>query len=452
MGIRVQIEVSGLMRLLHQLNTAFTGLILVVMTITAIVLYSLVMDIFIMDEKRQLEMRAELLVDILNDPDRLLQSPEVSSLIQDQNYPLLLFDKSTGELLFHTLPEEAASDWVERYEEELAGSDTWDSGYGQYVVSDHELRGDQVLVMATPIGDLAAIQMNFVWRIMLIFVLGLLLAAVVSYLFTRKLVTPLERLKQEVKKIEKRKFNEVQPVQATGEIKEVDQSVRQMAGELERYIRTQQQFFQNASHELKTPLMSIQGYAEGIRDGVFEGEKRDRGLTVMVEEIDRLKKIVNEMILLAKLDSNEDIYRPEDLKLSEWTGRAADRLLPLAEEKNIEVDVHIEGDGFISADPERFLQALMNIGRNGVRHASSRLSITVERNGDFLIRIQDDGEGIGEEVMPHLFERFQKGKDGETGLGLAISRAIIERSGGTISAYNLEGSGAVFEIRLPVSG
>ncbi|SDJ32375.1 sensor histidine kinase [Salimicrobium halophilum] len=437
------------MKLLHQLNAAFTGLILVVMTVTAIVLYSLIMDLFVMDEKRQLEMRAELLVDILNDPDRLLQSPEVSNLIQDQNYPLLLFDKSSEELLFYTLPRGAAVDWVKRYEEELAGSDIWDSGYGQYVITDQELRGDQVLVMATPLGDLAGVQMNFVWRMVLIFILGLLLAAAISYLFTRKLVTPLERLKKEVEKIEKRQFRDVQPVRATGEIKEVEQSVRQMAGELERYIRSQQQFFQNASHELKTPLMSIQGYAEGIKDGVFEGEKRDRGLTVMVEEIDRLKKIVNEMILLAKLDSNEDIYHPERLKVSEWTGRAADRLLPLAEEEGIEVNVDVKNDGYIQADPERFLQALMNIGRNGLRHASSNLSITVVKNGEFLIRIADDGDGIDEDVMPHLFERFQKGKNGETGLGLAISRAIVEKSGGSISAYNQEGSGAVFEITIP---
>ncbi|WP_347862123.1 HAMP domain-containing sensor histidine kinase [Salimicrobium sp. PL1-032A] len=440
------------MKLLHQLNAAFTGLILVVMTVTAIVLYSLIMDLFIMDEKRQLEMRAELLVDILNDPDRLTQSPEVSSLIQDQNYPLLLFDTSSEELLFHTLPRGAALDWVDRYEEELTGSDIWDSGYGQYVITDHELRGDQVLVMATPLGDLAGIQMNFVWRMVLIFILGLLLAAAVSYLFTRKLVTPLERLKQEVEKIEKRQFRDVEPVRATGEIREVEQSVRQMAGELERYIRTQQQFFQNASHELKTPLMSIQGYAEGIKDGVFEGEKRDRGLTVMVEEIDRLKKIVNEMILLAKLDSNEDIYHPERLKISEWTGRAADRLLPMAEERGVDVEVTIRDDGYIQADPERFLQALMNIGRNGVRHASSRIRITVEKNGEFLIRVSDDGEGIDEEVLPHLFERFQKGKNGETGLGLAISRAIVEKSGGTITAYNQETGGAIFEIRIPADG
>src|SRR5699024_9064798 len=98
----------------------------------------------------------------------------------------------------------------------------------------------------------------------------------------------------------------------TGEIKEVEQSVYEMASELQRYMNSQQVFFQNASHELKTPLMTIQGYAEGIKDGIFEGEDEEKGLEMMVAEVNRLKVLINEMILLAKLET-EKAYTPEHI-------------------------------------------------------------------------------------------------------------------------------------------
>ena len=122
-----------------------------------------------------------------------------------------------------------------------------------------------------------------------------LVVVILSYFLTNRLVTPLTRLKWQLKKIEKRQFDDIEPIQATGEIKEVAQSVYDMAAELERYITSQQIFFQNASHELKTPLMTIQGYAEGIKEKVFDPEEEEKGLEVMVTEVKRLKKIINEL-------------------------------------------------------------------------------------------------------------------------------------------------------------
>src|SRR5699024_2880746 len=129
-----------------------------------------------------------------------------------------------------------------------------------------------------------------------------IVAIVISSFLTNKLVTPLSRLKVQLKKIEKRQFDDIERINATGEIKEVEQSVYEMANELHRYMRTQQTFFQNASHDLKTPLMTIQGYAEWIRDCVFNEDEKEKGLDIMVSEVNRLKKIINELILLAKLD------------------------------------------------------------------------------------------------------------------------------------------------------
>ncbi|QHT48256.1 HAMP domain-containing histidine kinase [Bacillus sp. SB49] len=439
------------MKLQYQLNAAFAALIIAIMSITAFFIYSLLMDMLIQDEQRQLKGRAELLINVINEdgPDR---NTQLSELIQDRNYPILLFDRSTGEVLFRTMPADIAYTWIDRYEDELMGQEVWESREEKYVVYDFAVNSgnDQVLVMATPLNDLQAVQSVFALRMLAVFVIGLFMAIIVSYVLTWRLVTPLTKLKRELKKIEKRQFSDVQEVEASGEIREVEQSVRQMAKELSRYIHSQKQFFQNASHELKTPLMSIQGYAEGIRDGVFEGEAREKGLNVMVSETERLKKIVNEMILLAKLDSNEDVYHPEDTDLSEIANQAKDLIYPLARDKEIALEMGNARPFRANVDPERVLQALINILSNAVRHAETKVSIeTEEKENRFLVRVIDDGGGIPEELLPQLFERFIKGKGGETGLGLAIARAIIERSGGEISASNKKnGTGAVFEVQF----
>ncbi|KHE72473.1 HAMP domain-containing sensor histidine kinase [Halobacillus sp. BBL2006] len=443
------------MKLLYQLNAAFTVLILIIMSITAFFIHSLLMDMLIQDEQRQLKARAELLIDIINEQDAD-RSPQLSQLVQDRNYPILLFDRSQDQILFRTMPAKTAHTWMDHYEDELIDEEVWESEGEKYVVYDFALssRSNQILVMATPLDDLQAVQSVFAFRMIIVFVLGLLLAIIISYFLTRRLVTPLSRLKQEVEKIQRRQFDEVQAVEASGEIKEVEQAVRHMAEELARYIYSQKQFFQNASHELKTPLMSIQGYAEGIRDGVFEGEAAEKGLNVMVSETERLKKIVNEMILLAKLDSSKDVYHPERTDVIEIVDQSTVRLLPLAKDKDIELHVNLSEPFYTNVDSERVLQALINIVSNAIRHASSEVLIhTLSDNGWLTIKVEDDGEGISEELLPQLFERFIKGKEGETGLGLAISRAIIERSGGIITARNRsEHTGAVFEILLPRNG
>ncbi|WP_101842285.1 cell wall metabolism sensor histidine kinase WalK [Halobacillus sp. Marseille-P3879] len=440
------------MKLQYQLNAAFAAVILIVMTITVFFIYSLIMDMLIQDERAQLEERAELLKQITEEQDASVRLPQLTQLVQDQNYPLLLFDLNREEVLFSTLPAETAVDWLDRYEEELYDEEVWESQGESYVVYNIGVApnsSQRILVMVTPLDDLQIVQNAFAQRMIRIIIIGLLLALAVSYFMTNRLVTPLSHLQKEVKKIEKRKFNQVQPVKSSGEIKEVERSVRHMAEELERYINSQKQFFQNASHELKTPLMSIQGYAEGIRDGIFEGEEAERGLDVMVSETERLKKIVNEMILLAKLDSSEDVYQPETVNVAEVVIQAKDRLFPLANEKG--VDLHYSGENtfYSFVDRERILQAFINIIGNAVRHAHKKVRIDTHVSGERIaVKVIDDGDGIPEELLPQLFQRFIKGKQGETGLGLAISRAIIERSGGTIKAENNNGNGATFEIQL----
>ncbi|WP_164670991.1 sensor histidine kinase [Virgibacillus doumboii] len=435
------------MKLQSQLNVAFTTLLLVILTVTGFVIYSLILDMLIEDEKAELKQKGELLVQVLNEQygsGRSIQG--FSDFLEEQDLQLFLYDRRQNRVLYYTMPKRFVEGFSRNNYFQNGEADLWEVGSSKYVTSRILFYPESTgleLILLTPLNDLQAVQQDFFQRMMIVFIAGAIAAVLLSYFLTNKLVTPLTKLKRQLKKIERRKFDELEPIKATGEIKEVEQSVYEMASELERYVKSQQAFFQNASHELKTPLMTIQGYAEGIRDKVFDEEDQEKGLEMMVTEVKRLKMIINEMILLAKLDSEQEVYQPEEIESSELISQVLGRTLPMVNEKGITINHETESGGALYVDQEKLLRALLNITFNAIRHAKSRVDITAN---NAVIIIEDDGDGIAEELIPHIFHRFVKGKNGETGLGLAISRAIIEQSGGKIMVRDSKLGGAKFII------
>lgn len=438
------------MKLQNQLNAAFTLLLLIILTVTGYVIYSLILDLLIQDEQRQLEQKGEILVNVLSERYEIQEPRQFHDFLKEQNLQLFLYDRSSNTILLSTLPDQV----VEGFYHENNFADTskqlWEYGPDKFVTSRilfYPERTNLELILLTPMSDLRGVQQNFFVRLLIVFIIGATAAILISYYLTNRLVTPLTRLNRQLKKIEERNFGDIQPIEATGEIKDVAQSVYDMASELQRYISTQQMFFQNASHELKTPLMTIQGYAEGIKENVFDKAETEKGLEVMVSEVGRLKKIINEMTLLAKLDSEQEVYHPENTPIDSFLKHIIERALPLASEEDIQLTYEVNQQFSLLIDEEKMLRALLNLVVNGVRHAKTEVKLTaVKKEKRVVLTVEDDGEGVPEHLMPHIFHRFVKGKSGETGLGLAIARALIEQSGGKISVDQSDLGGALFKI------
>lgn len=443
------------MKLQSQLNAAFTALLLVILTTAGYIIYSLILDLLIQDEQRQLAETGELLVGFLNEQynDDASNYQNINDFLQEQDLQLFLYDRNLDTVLFSTMSISVVNEFFQQ--NNFADNDEflWQYGNDRFVTSRIIFSPEQSgleLILLTPMHDLQVVQQNFFVRLLLVFLVGAAAAVILSYFMTNKLVTPLSQLKTELKKVENRQFDQMSRVKATGEIKEVEQSVYDMAQTLEQYMKSQQTFFQNASHELKTPLMTIQGYAEGIKDGIFDEKDTEKGLEVMVTEVNRLKGIINEMILLAKLDTEPAGYSPFPLDAEQFIHQVLDRAHPIVNEEGIELNHQVESGVVIYADEEKLLRALLNVVFNGIRHSKSIVSIQVyEKEQKVMIDVEDDGNGITKEDAEHIFHRFVKGKDGETGLGLAIARAIIEQAGGNISVTNSEVGGAKFTIQLP---
>ena len=218
--------------------------------------------------------------------------------------------------------------------------------------------------------------------------------------------------------------------------------------DIEKEAERQQTFFQNASHELKTPLMAIQGYAEGIQAGVMDTAS---AAEVILEESDRMTELVEELLDISKIDMGRQPLTLSETDIRELLYDSIRAVEPAAAATGITIAPDFpEEPIMVKCDDTQMRRAVTNILTNGLRYAHSQLCLTCRPDKrNVIIRIQDDGDGIAEGDLPHIFERFYMGKSGKSGIGLALTKEIIHLHKGTIRAYNGE-SGAVFEITLPV--
>jgi signal transduction histidine kinase len=458
------------LKLVHQINAAFGMSLLLVLSITAVLIHYVLMDHFIGTEQEGLRtLGASLTASMEQQSVTALSAVKldaasafpvpyaaVSYTAVASGVQAIVTDQQ-GNVVSGTIPAAVSGQTAAATEPVMvaAGSlqSLWDGNDRRYLVQVNALPQGK-LTLFTPVSKIKAIEQALLGRLILVFAAAGAAMFLFSLFITKKLIEPLMRLREELRKVKNRRFADVNLVRAGGEIGSVAQAVYEMAGELDRFNRVQKQFFQNASHELKSPLMSISGYAEGIRDGIFEGEGVRKGLDIILGESGRLRDLVTEMTLLAKLDSEADIVWPVVFKLEELLTEAVERVNPLLVSRSLSLHTEISGEAalYLRADRDKLLQALLNVLSNAARYADKNIIIRAgESKGQITLTVGDDGPGIPRELLPSLFHRFVKGKDGDSGLGLAISRAIVERCGGSIAADNAPEGGAVLTFRFPAA-
>ncbi|ASS74412.1 hypothetical protein CIG75_05035 [Tumebacillus algifaecis] len=325
-----------------------------------------------------------------------------------------------------------------------------DHEYLIYATRMNELK-DYALVLLAPHEIVSSVIKDMLRLLLIGFVLTSVVVVLLGVILSRSLTKPVSVLGEQMRRLAKRDFTPPQIVRTGDEIEEVSRTFASMVAELKSYDLAQRRFLQNASHELKTPLMAIQGYAEGIKDGIFQGEEASVGLEVIAQESTRLKGVVDELIYLSKLETMEAIYHPSEFECTEFVEDSLTRVRSLALQKGVELQLHGYGVYQIKADRDKLMQAMLNLLSNGIRHARSQVDVRLAKKAGMLsITIRDDGEGY-RGSFETIFERFSTGVKGETGLGLAIVKAIVEKSNGTIRAANHPQGGAEFHIELPLS-
>ncbi|WAW14467.1 sensor histidine kinase [Peptostreptococcus equinus] len=231
------------------------------------------------------------------------------------------------------------------------------------------------------------------------------------------------------------------------EFDDIANSVDDMADAKNKSEESKKIFFQNASHELRTPLMSIQGYAEGIESGVFKDSKR--AAQIIIEESEKMANLVNEILLLSKIESNNIVSKKEVLNFKDIIHSCVWDTEKIAKTKDILINTEISDEEMLVYGDEEMLERVVNnILSNALRYAKTKIVVTVRIvDGFVLSSIYNDGESIDPNDMPHIFDRFYKGKNGNSGIGLSLAKDIITKHDGYIDVYSND-QGVTFVIKL----
>ncbi|HTX32448.1 MAG TPA: HAMP domain-containing sensor histidine kinase [Solirubrobacteraceae bacterium] len=327
------------------------------------------------------------------------------------------------------------------------------------------LRGRSLLYIArvTPQGRfvlIGATSLAFAeWRPFLASLLlaglgGALLAALCSYLLARRLTRPIAELSAATARVAAGEAGVEVPVEGEDELAELAGSFNAMSRELARAREAQRSFLESVSHELKTPLTSIRGYAEGVGEGAVSPAE---GSAVIALEANRLERMVRDLLDLARFDRAEFSVAREPVDLAAIAARTVERHLPQARELSVTLVSTAADAAWGLGDEDRLLQATSNLVENALRLTPAGGSVTVHA-APRQLTVTDSGPGIAAQDLPRAFERFylQERYRSErvvgSGLGLAIVAELAHAMGGTAAAASAPGGGAEFTIELlPVS-
>ena len=218
----------------------------------------------------------------------------------------------------------------------------------------------------------------------------------------------------------------------------------------------------NVSHELKTPLAAIRGYAETLHDGALEDPPAaKRFVRRIMEQCRRLQALLEDLLTLSRLERREESLERIPTDLGAVLQRSAEVIEPIARERQVELQVDVDPVPPIEADAEGLEKLCLNLLDNAVKYnrPGGRVHVRLSRRSDELVlEVDDTGRGIPEAALPRLFERFyrvDRGRsrdEGGTGLGLAIVKHAAQRHGGTVEVESRLGEGSTFRVRLPLTG
>ncbi|WP_242851469.1 HAMP domain-containing sensor histidine kinase [Clostridium sp. DMHC 10] len=316
-------------------------------------------------------------------------------------------------------------------------------------VSDKNTFGLGWIIIYSSVQKINQLQFWINIILLIILIISALITVIFSSRIAKKISEPFSSLNEHIRSIAERNFGEKIDLPVDYELSELVNGINIMSEKLEIYDKAQKTFLQNVSHEFRTPLMSIQSYAEGIKYEVVDGNS---AADIIIGESKRLTHLVEDLLYLSRLDSIEENYNYTEIDFIELINSCAERLNAIALKSNIKISVNnLNKDIIIYSDEEKLSRALTNIISNSIRYASSSITVVSNINFDnkLDITISDDGPGFDEKDLPHIFDRFYKGKKGKFGLGLSISKNIIEKLHGTITAGNGE-TGALFSIEIPI--
>ncbi|NQX66556.1 HAMP domain-containing histidine kinase [Paenibacillus alba] len=313
---------------------------------------------------------------------------------------------------------------------------------------------------------------QFSKSVIVTFLLILILTnGVLTYFVSRSIIRPLKSLKRAAEEIKEGNLDFEVIRHSDDEIGELSTAFEEMRRKLKKSVELQLQYeenrkelISNISHDLKTPVTAIKGYVEGIMDGVTNSpDKLDRYIRTIYNKAADMDRLIDELFLFSKLDLGKVPFQFENVDLGQYVQDCAQELQFDMEKKGVQFALTElpKSPLFVTADRDKLRRVLLNIIENAIKYSEEgncRITLTLrEIDGNAVIQIIDSGQGISEEALPHIFDRFYRADPsrntatGGSGLGLAIAKQIMEEHGGRIGATSMIGRGTTVYMALPLS-
>ncbi|WP_370587940.1 ATP-binding protein [Trichocoleus sp. FACHB-591] len=286
--------------------------------------------------------------------------------------------------------------------------------------------------------------------------LTVVLCALISEWLARNMARPIQAMRNFAIQIGSGHLGEELSIQQADELGQLATELNRMSKRLASLDKERRAFLASVSHELRTPVSNVLVTVEALKSGASEEpELRDRFIQTVEDETKRLARLIHDLLDLGRLEAGVAPLEQQPVNLRDLVNRAVRAVESRMQSKGIGIQMDV-ANMQSQGDPERLLQAFMNILDNAIKHSVPDTQVFVvgrSQNGEAIVTIRDQGPGISEAALPHIFEQFytaDPSRQGSgTGLGLAIARQIVEAHQGTITAISPPGKGATFRIKLP---
>lgn len=296
--------------------------------------------------------------------------------------------------------------------------------------------------------------------------ISFLISMVLTFRFTNTITNPLREISEQMEKTNSNqldfnfkhyKYEELNVISDT--TTKMAEEIREHVNQLEFEKKIRQEFFSNASHELKTPITSVKGYAELLDQGFVKDEAMKKDFIARIlKETDNMTSLINDILMISRLETKEAEVTFSMIRMSPMITEIFESLEPIAAE--YQVTLHQECEPLIiEASTKQLRELVMNLVSNGIKYnqPGGNVWVDVRRLSDnMVVTVKDDGMGISTEDTERVFERFyrvDKGRSkkmGGTGLGLAIVKHIVEFYGGSMNLTSELGKGSIFTIKIPL--
>lgn len=316
----------------------------------------------------------------------------------------------------------------------------------------------ETLVLATPRSGgllvLASLFRPFIWAGLIALVVSVMMAIFLA----RSIYRPIQALAGAAENIAKGQYDQEIPVTGTREVRGLAASLNEMSAKVKDSHYQLRHYVADVSHQLKSPLTSIQGFAQAMLDGTAaDNETRQKASQIIVDESKRMLRQVNELLELSRMQAGQVKWAQEPVDVKELLQHSQEIFSQRAEEKHITLRSRIEPLMPVTGDADHLEDVFCNLLDNAIKNTPEQGEIQVSArnivNKTVEIAIADSGPGIPPEQLPYVFKRFQQpaGLRSGSGLGLAIAREIVTAHNGKIEAFSNPGEGARFVVTLPTS-